>query len=111
MTRPAAVSMPPGHGSCEVSTQALCYGPIETSVFAVAGSAARPGGRAHVGIKFGRVLIYVEDRASLDALAGAVGQALQMANAVFGPAKDAFTEAEAAARRRYERTGDVAKLS
>jgi hypothetical protein len=34
-----------------------------------------------------------------------------MANAVFGPAKDAFTEAEAAARRRYERTGDVAKLS
>ena len=65
MTRPAAVSMPPGHGSCEVSTQALCFGPIETSVFAVAGSAARPGGRAHVGIKFGRVLIYVEDRAAL----------------------------------------------
>ena len=40
MTRPAPSPMPPGHGSCEVSTQAICFGPIETSVFAVAGAAA-----------------------------------------------------------------------
>jgi hypothetical protein len=33
-----------------------------------------------------------------------------MANAVFGPAKDAFTEVEAASRRRFERTGELAKL-
>ena len=99
-----------GHADCTVSTQALCFGPIETSVFGVAGAAARPGSRAHVGVKFGRVLIYLEDRAALESLANAVAQAVEMASAVFGPADDAFTAVELNARRRFERTGDLAKL-
>ncbi len=108
---PKPTSPPPGgYASCVVSTQALCYGHVETSVFAVAGAAARPGGRAHVGLKFGRVLIYFEDRNSLESLANAVAQAIEMAGAVFGPTSDAFTATEIAARRRFERTGDLAKL-
>jgi hypothetical protein len=109
MTKPISTRAG-GHADCTVSTQALCYGPIETSVFGVAGPAARPGSRAHVGLKFGRILIYLEDRAALESLAHAVAQAVEMASAVFGPADDAFTATEAAARRRFERTGDLAKL-
>jgi hypothetical protein len=104
------LDLPPGHPSCTVSTQALCFGPIETSVFAVAGTSARPGERAHVGLKFGRVLIYLEDRAAVDSLTRAVSQAVEMAGAVFGPTQDAFTEAEARARQRFERTGEAAAL-
>ena len=91
------------HPVSTVSTQALCYGPIETSVFGVAGSAARPGGRAHIGIKFGRVLVYLEDRTALEHLAGAVRQAMEMADAVFGQTQDSFAVAEIEDRRRFER--------
>ena len=100
----------PGQPSCVVSTQALCCGPLETSVFAVSGTAARPGEPAHVGLKFGRILIYLEDRAAVESLAAAVRQAVDLASAVFRPAEDAFTEAEAEARRRFERSGAVAQL-
>ncbi|HSY15260.1 MAG TPA: hypothetical protein VK816_04670 [Jatrophihabitantaceae bacterium] len=106
--QPALPFEPPARSA--VSTQALCSGPIETSVFAVSGSAARPGERAHVGVKFGRVLIYLEDRAALDSLARAVGQAVDLGAAIFSPPKDAFAEVEANARRRFERTGDIAAL-
>lgn len=91
------------HPVSTISTQALCYGPIETSVFGVTGSAARPGGRAHIGVKFGRVLIYLEDRTALEHLAGAVRQAVEMADAVFGQVQDSFAVAEFEDRRRFER--------
>lgn len=102
--RPATIT------SCTVSTQALCCGAVETSVFAVAGAASRPGERAHIGIKFGRVLLYLEDRTALDILAEAVQQATDMADAVFGPLEDAFTDAERRTRRRFERSGDPTHL-
>jgi hypothetical protein len=107
MSRPMK---PEDHSTCRVAAQVICSGPVETSIFAVAGQATRPGTRPHVGIKFGRVLIYVEDWAALDRLVGAVERAVTMAPGVFGPPQDAFTEAEADARRRFERTGDVAAL-
>jgi hypothetical protein len=107
-SRPAP---PSPRSSCIVSSQALYYGDVEISVFAVAGSAARPSERAHIGIKFGRVLFYLEDRQSLASLAEAIGQATDMANAVFGPVQDAFTDAEARARQRFERSGDTTHLS
>lgn len=110
-TRDPLRDPPPSFPSCIVSTQALCFGEIETSVFAVARSAARPGERTHIGIKYGRVLIYLEDRAALESLANAVEQALEMAGAVYGPLRDAFTEVEARARQRFERTGDVTQLN
>ena len=100
----------PGRASCTIATQALCYGQLETSVFGVAAPHTREGERAHIGLKFGRILIYLEDRAALESLALAVGQAVEMAGAVFGPLRDAFAEAESEAQQRFERTGDVAKL-
>lgn len=100
----------PGKPSCSIAAQALCAGPQETSVFGVTGSAARPGERAHIGLKFGRILIYLEDRAALDALVQATHQAEGMADSVYGPVQDVFTEEEARARRRFERSGDATQL-
>jgi len=100
----------PGKPSCSIAAQALCAGPQETSVFGVTGSAARPGERAHIGLKFGRILIYLEDRAALDSLTSAVEQAIGMADSVYGPVRDAFAAAEADARRRFERSGDATHL-
>lgn len=107
---PARPPEMPTFASCTVSTQALCCGAVEASVFAVAGSATRPGERAHIGIKFGRVLLYIEDRIALNILAEAVQQATDMADAVFGPLEDAFTDAERRARRRFERSGNPTHL-
>lgn len=101
--------LPQNRPDCRVAAQAHCYGAIETSVVAVAGAVARPG-QAHIAIRYGRVLIYVEDHAALASLAGAVRQALEMAEAVFGPIEDAFTEAEREARQRFERTGNATAL-
>jgi hypothetical protein len=49
------------------------------------------------------VLLYLEDRAALDALAGAVRAAGGHADAVFGEPQDAFSLTEARARRNYEK--------
>jgi hypothetical protein len=76
---------------------------------AVTGAAAREG-RAHIAMRVGRVLIYLEDRAALDSFARAFHQAEDLAEATFGPPADAFTETENYARRRFERTGDVSQL-
>jgi hypothetical protein len=76
----------------------------------VTGTAVRPGSRAHIGLKFGRVLIYLEDRAALTALVDAVQQAVGMATGVFGPVSDAFTEAESDAQHQFERSGITTHL-
>lgn len=62
------------------------------------------------GIKFGRLLIYLEDCAALERLARAVGQAVDLREAIFSPPRDAFAKAEIAARRRFERNGNVSSL-
>jgi len=86
--------------------QALCQGPLETSVTAVSGTAARTG-QAHIAIRFGRVLLYLEDRAALEALSTAVGRAEKLATTVFGPPDDAFEETRKTALRLFERTGKL----
>jgi hypothetical protein len=110
MTRPPFEPPKKVRASCAVSMQALCFGEIETSVFGVAGAAARPGEHAHIGIRYGRVLVYIEDRIALERLADAVGQAMEMARAVFPEVPDAIALAEIKARRRFERTGNVTTL-
>lgn len=94
----------------DLSTQALCRGPLETSVFGVSGSAARGSRGPHIGLRYGRLLMILEDRMALEQLAASVAQALDMATGVFGPPEDAFTEAEREGRARFERTGNAAAL-
>lgn len=85
-----------------IASNALCRGPIDTRVEAVPGQAARFG-KAHIVVRFGGLLFYLEDRAALDALSAAVTKANGFAEAVFGPVEDAFTVAERRTNRRYER--------
>lgn len=70
----------------------------------VAGAAARPG-RENIAVRYGRVLIYLEDRAALISLMHCVAHAEQLADRAFGPPEDAFAEVEHNARRHFERTG------
>jgi hypothetical protein len=49
------------------------------------------------------VLLYLEDRAALDALAGAVRAAGGHADAVYGEPRDAFSLTEARTRRNFEK--------
>lgn len=94
---------------CQVIAQAVCAGPILTTVRAVSGQAARPG-RSHISVRFGSVLIYLEDRDALDALAQAVKDCERLADDVFGPVQDAFTEAAARELRAFER-GQLARAA
>jgi hypothetical protein len=84
-----------------VIAQAICLGPVPTQVRAVCGPAAR-GGRDQIAIRFGSMLIYLEDREALDALYGAVRQAGKFADQVFGPIDDEFTRAEACEIKSFE---------
>lgn len=93
---------------CTVAAQALCRGHLDTRVVGVTGAAAR-GGREHIALRIGRVLLYLEDRAALETLNAALDQANGLADRVFGPAEDAFTEAERGSRRYFERTGKLSK--
>lgn len=86
--------------------QALCQGPLDTSVTAVTGAVARKG-KAHIAVRYGRVLLYIEDRAALEALVGAVDRANNLAEAVFGPADEAAEATRQAAIKLFERTGKV----
>ena len=47
------------------------------------GAAARQGA-AHIALRYGRVLLYLEDRAALDALVDAVEAAYELREQVFG---------------------------
>ena len=89
---------------CTIAIQALCHGAIDWRVQGVTGAAARPG-REHIALRYGRVLLYVEDRAALAALADAVDAASKLRDRVFGPPEDAFTKAERTSRRRFEHSG------
>src|SRR5690349_4387461 len=89
---------------CTIAIQALCHGALEWRVQGVTGAAARPG-REHIALRYGRVLLYVEDRAALEALVDAVEAAYNLRDKVFGPPEDAFTKAERASRRWFEHSG------
>jgi hypothetical protein len=86
---------------CTIAIQALCHGPLDWRVHGVTGAAARPG-REHIALQYGRVLLYLEDRAALEALTGAVQAAHDLCDRVFGEPEDAFTQAERRSRRRLE---------
>ena len=94
---------------CRVIAQALCAGPVQTSVRAVTGQAARHG-RSHIAVRFGSLLFYLEDREALDALAKAVGRAASFADRVFGPIEDEFTKSAEREVRAFER-GQLARES
>jgi hypothetical protein len=89
-------------GTCQVIASARLRGDQEDRVQGVTAVASRTG-EAHVALRVGGVLLYLEDRDALDALRRAVGKAEALADAVYGPVEDAFTRAEARARRGFER--------
>ena len=70
--------------ACTIAIQALCRGPFDWRVQGVTGAAARQG-QAHIALRYGRILIYLEDRAALDALVDAVEAAYELREQVFGP--------------------------
>lgn len=92
------------YGDCFVVAQARLVGDQPVHVQGVTAVASRTG-REHLAVTIGRVLIYLEDRAALDALVTAVTRASDLADEVFGPAVDAFSAAERRARARIARTG------
>ena len=87
---------------CRIAIQALCHGPLDWRVQGVPGAAARQG-RAHIALRYGRVLLYLEDRAALGSLVEAVQAAFDLRDKLFEPEEDAFTEAERRERRLFER--------
>ncbi len=90
---------------CAVATQARFAGPQDMSVLGVAPGASADG-TAHLAIRVGRILLYIEDRGALATWTEAWRRALDLADGVFGPVEDAFAEAERVERRRFERSAD-----
>ncbi len=90
---------------CAVATQARFAGPQDMSVLGVAPGASADG-TAHLAIRVGRILLYIEDRGALATWTEAWRRALDLADGVFGAVDDAFTEAERVERRRFERSAD-----
>lgn len=89
-------------GTCEVIANARLRGDQDTRVQGVTSVASRTG-EAHLALRVGRVLVYLEDRDALLALGRAVRRAEELADEVYGPVDDAFTRAEADTRRRFEK--------
>ena len=69
---------------CTIAIQALCRGVFDWRVQGVTGAAARKG-QAHIALRYGRVLLYLEDRAALETLVDAVEAAYELREEVFGP--------------------------
>ena len=90
------------YGSCEVIASARLRGDQEDQVRGVTAVASRSG-EAHLVLRVGRVLLYLEDREALDALRRAVRKAEALADAVYGEVEDGFIRAEARARREFEK--------
>ena len=70
--------------ACMIAIHAPCRGPFGWRVKGVTGAAARQG-QAHIALRYGRILIYLEDRAELDALVDAVEAACELREQAFGP--------------------------
>ncbi len=68
----------------QVATQVLFAGPQDHRVFAMTPEATGRG-YGHIAVRVGRVLVYLEDRQSLEAWTTAIGKATDLAEAAFGP--------------------------
>jgi hypothetical protein len=89
--------------ACTVAIQALCRGELDWRVQGVTGAAARKG-QAHIALRFGRVLLYLEDMAALETLVDAVEAAYELREHVFG-AKHDLPEDAKIGRSSFERDG------
>ncbi len=92
------------YGDCYIAVTARLVGDQPIRVQGVTSIASRTR-REHLAVTVGRVLLYLEDRAALDALTMAVRRAGEYADEVFGPVPDAFTQAERRDRARAAKTG------
>jgi hypothetical protein len=71
-------------GTCDVIASARMRGDQASRVRAVAAVASTTG-EAHLSVRVSGVLIYLEDRAALEALVRAVRRAEALADQTFGP--------------------------
>jgi hypothetical protein len=89
-------------GYCHVAAQAVCGGKLDSRVQAVPAAASR-NGTAHLAIRVGRTLIYVEDWDALDSFTDAWQRAMELAEKVFPARRDSFYDADQRARREFEK--------
>jgi hypothetical protein len=89
------------HRACTIAIQALCRGELDWRVQGVTGAAARKG-QAHIALRFGRVLLYLEDMAALETLVDAVEAAYDLREQVFGSGHDLPEDAQVG-RSSFER--------
>ena len=87
---------------CRLAVQASYRGPQGFKVMAVAAQAAR-NGKAHLAVRVGSVLIYIEDYAALESLIAAWRQASELGKQILPAPADAFDLEEARARRNFEK--------
>jgi hypothetical protein len=95
------------YGDCQVAVPARLAGDQPVRVQGVTAVASRTG-REHLSVTVEQVLLYLEDRAALDALdalVDAVRRAQALADRLFGPADDGFTRAQAPERAAIAKTG------
>ena len=78
----------PTYGDCQIAVQARLAGDQPVRVQGVTAVASRTG-KEHLSILVGRLLLYLEDRAALDALTDAINRANALADGVYGPVHDA----------------------
>ncbi|MCU1679234.1 MAG: hypothetical protein JWM93_3992 [Frankiales bacterium] len=91
------------YGECRVATQAIFTGDQDSNVRGVTEGAA-VNGRAHIAVRVGRVLVYVEDRAALSAWVNAWSDAAALGEQVF-PWDDSIAEAQRRERDQIAQTG------
>lgn len=93
-------------GQCWMSMQARFTGPQPVTVRAVAGHArTRRDVGEHVQVVFGRAVFYFTDRLAFESLREAFTRADALADQLFGPVSDAFSEAGQAEFRRLAKYG------
>jgi hypothetical protein len=92
--------------ACTIAIQALCHGELDWRVQGVTGAATRKG-QAHIALRFGRVLLYLEDMAALETLVDAVEAAYELREQVFGSGSD-LPEAARVGQSSFERDGKPA---
>jgi hypothetical protein len=74
--------------ACTIAIQALCRVTFDWRVQGVTGAAARLG-QAHIAVRYGRLLIYLENRAALEALVDAAEAAYELLGGSFRPGRRA----------------------
>lgn len=92
------------YGACYLAVQIRLVGGQPTRVQAVA-AAADLKRQQHLAVTVGRAVFYIQDWPALAALRDAVRDAAEVAEQIFGPEPDAFTEAEEHDRMLIARYG------